>query len=212
MKKIGDKICRLTIIGEDKPHELPSGKRLRKFFCRCDCGNLKSVISGNIKEGKTESCGCLQKERARATKTLFKKTHGMTQTSEYAAWHAMVQRCSVKTNQSYSNYGGRGIKVCDRWLGNFNNFLLDMGKKPTPAHSLDRIDNNGNYEPSNCRWATKVEQGNNRRDNKTVTYDGVTRTLAMWSRIYFGNSYTVSRRLKSGWSVERTLNTPIKGS
>lgn len=136
-----------------------SGKH-SKVECLCDCGNTKIVFLGNLKRGKTNSCGCLYKE----TRGI-PRSHGdaKVQAREYIAWKSMKQRCYNKKNKEYENYGGRGITICDRWVKSYENFLEDMGRKPTPQHSIDRIDVNGNYEPSNCRWATPYEQRMNQR-------------------------------------------------
>jgi hypothetical protein len=109
--------------------------------------------------------------------------HGCSRTKEYISWQGMHARCKNSNNPGFKNYGGRGIKVCERWENSFLNFLQDMGPKPSKDHSLDRIDNNGNYEPSNCRWATQYEQGNNRRNNIFIEHNGKSRSVAEWSRI-----------------------------
>jgi hypothetical protein len=129
------------------------------WLCHCSCGIEVEVCSGSLKSGRTSSCGCLQKELARELHTK----HGFSHTPEYNAWINMKLRCTSPKCKYYKDYGGRGIQVCERWRESFENFLSDMGKKPSPELSIDRINNDGNYEPGNCRWATKIEQTNNRK-------------------------------------------------
>ena len=133
---------------------------------------------------------------------------------EYNSWRAMVARCNYPKYRRYDLYGGRGIKVCDRWLGRsgFPNFLEDMGKKPTPKHSIDRIDSNGDYTPENCRWATQRRQMSNMSRNKWVTIAGVKDTYSNHARKYRINLHTVISRIRQqGWEVERAFTTPTKG-
>lgn len=144
-----------------------------QWRCRCDCGTDITVPSDKLTIGNTQSCGCLHRETmAEITRTLNFK-HGAAVHSarlpEYKAWTALRNRCSNPNNPGYINYGGRGITVCERWQGEhgFENFFEDMGRKPTPKHSIDRKENDGNYEPENCRWATKLEQTHNRRCSKS---------------------------------------------
>lgn len=131
-------------------------------------------------------------------------------TQEFRAWRQMRSRCYDSNMNGYENYGGRGISVCDRWIDSFENFLADMGRKPSPKHSLDRINNDGNYEPSNCRWASKLEQDNNRRTNRFLELNGKRMTLAQWARSLNINVVSLSSRLRKGWSVEKALTTPIR--
>lgn len=129
----------------------------RIWLCQCDCKNEKHIRAGDLRSGKTKSCGCLQIENG-----SFRSTHGQTGTPEYLAWAGMLTRCNNPKSSNFEYYGGRGIKVCERWL-QYENFFADMGQKPTPTHTLDRINVDGNYEPANCRWATKKEQAKNKR-------------------------------------------------
>lgn len=142
--------------------------------CLCDCGVEKEVNKASLTHGRSKSCGC-----------EYNVTHGYTTKgnirTEYNAWDGMKKRCYSPTNRAYKYYGGRGIKVCDRWLNSFENFLADMGNKPTPEHTLERIRVNGNYTPSNCRWATMKEQGNNKRNTVRITFKGQTKTASEWA-------------------------------
>jgi len=142
---------------------------------------------------------------------MAKTTHGMTKTPEYISWRRMKDRCFNPNSKDYPNWGGRGITVCDRWLNSFENFLADMGSRPTAKHSLDRIDNDGNYCPENCKWSTKAEQGNNRRNNKPlITIDDVTLTISYWAKKMGYGESVIYARLDRGWSDYDAVMTPVE--
>lgn len=199
--KAGDKFNRLTAI---------------KFVCRgkineqlwlfkCDCGKEKIMKAGRVKNGYSKSCGCLAIELTKKRNKL-KDSHRMSKTKIYGIWMAMKERCRNKKCKGYKNYGSRGIKVCDRWLNSFENFYKDMGERPK-GKSLDRIDNNGNYTPENCRWATPIEQGNNMRKNRLLTYNGKTLTVTQWSRIIGINNRTIFDRISRRLEIEKILSS-----
>jgi hypothetical protein len=158
--KEGQVFGKLTVIKEVEPTYY-NKRNLRNVLCKCECGNEKIILYRSVINNITKSCGCLQKDGNKK----FEK-HGMYNSSEFRTWVNIKQRCYNINTPYYINYGERGIKVCNRWLESFENFYEDMGPKPTPYHSIDRINNDGNYEPSNCKWATKKEQQNNTRRNK----------------------------------------------
>ena len=132
-------------------------------------------------------------------------THGLAGTVEYNAWLAAKQRCEGLTLAGYKNYGGRGIKVCERWKRSFENFLADMGRRPSVRHSLDRIDVNGNYEPGNCRWATRKEQNLNKTSSVRLTFKGKTQTATEWAQEIGVKAKTLQLRVRRGWPIERIL-------
>jgi hypothetical protein len=135
--------------------------------------------------------------------------HGCADTPEYNVWYGMRQRCSYAKHSTYRLYGGRGIRVCDRWQHSFENFIADMGPRPSAEHSIDRIDNDGHYEPGNCRWALGRDQFRNMRTNRHLTLNGRTQTMVEWARELSMDVRTLHTRLKKGWTVERALTTPV---
>ena len=139
---------------------------------------------------------------------MSKTIHGMYGTPEYRSWQHMKSRCFNPNHKNYLDYGGRGIKVCDLWL-NFENFLADMGLKPTAKYSIDRIDNDGDYCPDNCKWSTQTEQVNNRRSNRLITIDDVTLTISQWAKKMNIGANVIQNRLNRGWSEYKAVMTPI---
>jgi hypothetical protein len=201
---VGQRFMRWTVVqlGERK------GKH-PAALCVCECGTERVIRIDSL--GKTStSCGCLQRELASAARTKANTTHGLSRTPQYRVWSAMLSRCYCETSSLYKWYGARGIKVCERWQNSYENFLADMGNRPTGGE-LERIDNDGNYEPTNCRWATRRQQSQNTRRNYTITYCGQTYCLSEWARRLGINPKTLHNRIYSrGWDDVRALTTPVK--
>ena len=190
----------LTVIGR------ASGPRSGYRLCRCDCGTEKPVRIDHLRSGRTISCGCEHSRRSSArTPKLHKAntTHGLSRSRIYDTWSNMKSRCQNPNNVAYKYYGGRGIAVCERWQ-RFENFIADMGF-PDDDQEIDRIDNDGNYEPGNCRWATRRQQQNHRRVNKYIEYRGHTRTVSEWARIMNIHRNTLDKRLATGVPIPEAL-------
>lgn len=180
---------------------LSRSEEKRKWNCKCDCGTFRAVSEQNLSSGFTTSCGCWKNEKTSARC----KTHGMTRTPEHQTWLHMRARCENPNDCDYADYGGRGIRVCDRWKS-FSNFYADMGPRPD-GFEIDRISNDGNYEPNNCRWANRFTQMQNTRLTRHLTLNGKTLCLAQWSRELGISTATLSQRLQK-WTLERALSTP----
>jgi hypothetical protein len=183
-----------------------SAERGAVWSCVCDCGVKRAVAAKAMVAGDSQSCGCLGKERRLEGVRRAKTTHGHTvgdNSRTYRIWINMVSRCTNPKFDSFPWYGGRGIKVCDRWR-KFQYFLDDMGVAPDEM-TIDRRDSNGDYEPENCRWATRTEQANNTRRNRILEWNGRTYTQAQLAREVGVDQRRISERLNSGWSVERAV-------
>lgn len=197
----GKKFTRLLVISRAENNLLGQSR----WNCLCDCGGTVIVSSGHLIKLNTKSCGCLQVEGARERKTV----HGMTNSRVYRIWTNMKTRCLNKADIHYKSYVGRGIKICDQWVENFEKFLSDMGTPPTVQHSINRVDNDGDYDPKNCVWATNIEQANNTRKNHVIEFNGTKRTLAQWADHTGINRSTLLARInKHGWAIERALCEP----
>lgn len=196
---VGQKFARLLVISWDEANTTKASR----FNCLCDCGKIKSCRAAELKSGSTVSCGCYRIEH------LLKscKTHGMSNRGIYEIWKGMRQRCLNPKNPNYKYYGGRGITICSRW-NNFANFSADMGRRPSPKHSMERIDNNKNYEKSNCRWATSTEQCGNRRTSRLLSYHGRTQPMCAWQKELGFSRHLIQQRLKRGWTIEQTFEIP----
>lgn len=177
---------------------------LTMWWCKCDCGNERSVLGTSLCNGASTSCGCRQAEITAQRSLKHGQSPRSGWTAEYRAWTEMVRRCTVPTCKSYKHYGGRGIVFCERWH-DFGNFFKDMGSKPSSAHSLERIDVNGNYEPSNCKWATRIEQMRNTTRNHTITVNGQQVCLAEAEEITGVKQDTIRARLRRGRSEAEAI-------
>lgn len=179
--------------------------------CKCDCGKTINVIGGSLRSGNTQSCGCLQKEKAAASGRESRK-HGMIYSGLYKSWAHMKARCLHKSNKSHKDYGGRGIKVCDEWMEFVPFMEWAMANGYQNGLTIERVDNDGNYEPSNCIWATPIIQANNKRNNRRLTLNGKTMTVSQWASALGINASTLHSRLCSGWGTEKALSTPTSKS
>ncbi len=193
----GEVFNRLTVLG------FAELNRRSFWWCECICGNIVRPSIEDLRSRKVQSCGCLHLETGKNN-----RTHGLSNSRTYRSWNMMLQRCNNPTMESYKYYGEKGITVYKQWY-KFDAFLADMGERPTGT-SLERRDNNGNYEPSNCYWGTPIQQANNKGNNHLITYNNCTQTLQMWARELNCHHTTILQRLKYGWGIEKTLSTPIR--
>lgn len=208
--RTGQRFGRLTVV----KYAGQRGKKTASYWeCLCDCGNTSVVLGSNLGK-RTNSCGCIAREDARrkiVKATQARRTHGLSnRTPEYRAWKCMMVRCYNTHRAKYARYGARGIVVCERWRHSFENFLADMGLRPSASHSLDRIDNDGNYCPENCRWATAQEQSRNKSTNRMLSFNGRTASVSEWSETTGLPMRIISDRInKLNWSAELALTTPV---
>jgi hypothetical protein len=171
------------------------------WLCRCDCGTEKAISGSRLRLGRSRQCVPCQR--------IARKTHGMAgKTPEYQTWVHLIMRCENKKDRAYNRYGGRGIKVCESWRDSFTNFLADMGPRPSTKHSIDRINNDGNYEPGNCRWATRAEQNANTSQNRLFTIGNETLCLAHWAARFGISKASLWARLNLGWDIQMALTAP----
>lgn len=202
--EIGAKYNRLTILREVDPIVKNDKGHLKRYVeCLCECGVVKNYEFREVIYGSTQSCGCLKRENAY-------KTHGLSKTSTYDIWNGIKARCFNPNNDAYKYYGKRGITMCERWKDSFENFLEDMGMRPSDEYSIDRIDFNGNYEPKNCKWATRIEQARNKSNNRLIKYGNHTKTFAEWVEI-FGADYKAlwGKCDRNNWDTEKIFDELI---
>jgi hypothetical protein len=210
--QVGAKFGRLLVISDGWEQVSPKGTCADMVEVECDCGVKKFIRPRSLWPRGIKSCGCLQREdaTARSAKMNLKHGHaGRDRRPEYGVYRTMLSRCYNPNVSKYVDYGGRGIFVCDRWRGDggYENFIADMGFRPAGG-SIERIDGNGPYDPSNCRWANATEQANNRRSNRTLEFRGRRQTLTQWARELGLNGATLHDRIGRGWPLERALLTP----
>lgn len=198
--KSGDRFDRLVAV-----EMVPRGKSMSWWRVRCDCGTEKVVRMSAVTRGDTRSCGCLIREITAARS----RSHGKSRDLIYQVWTSLVKRCCNPKTSNFADYGGRGITVCDRWRNSFEAFLEDMGPRPSPKHSIDRIDNDGNYEPGNCRWATWTVQARNRRGGRLVEIDGEVLPLKEAAERHGVPYHRVHRRIQNGWALTDALGKPV---
>lgn len=196
----------LTVIDLDTS----ANKGHRKWNCICDCGNHSSVFATNLNRGATTSCGCLSSRHGATKLKEINTKHGMSNSKLYHVYYGVLYRCTKENSKAFKHYGGRGISICDEWKNSFESFnqwAITNGYEE--GLTIERIDNNGNYEPTNCKWIPQSEQVNNRRTNIYATINGETKTLKEWSRIS-GISYTTlrSRKMRYKWDDADLLSKP----
>ena len=202
----GLKFGKLTVIELDSSYT----KKHKKWFCECDCGNFTSVFGTNLKQGVTTSCGCQSSRNNARELVKVNTTHGLSRSKIYRIYHTMKNRCYKKSSKPYNDYGGRGKIICNEWLSDFESFqnwAISNGYEE--GLTLERIDVNGNYEPSNCKWITQSEQCNNKRTTLYATIKGETKTLKEWS-LLSGIKYNTlhTRKRVYGWDDEDLLRKP----
>ena len=203
----GQKFGRLTVVSRAENYITPKGLKFAMWNCVCDCGNKTTVVSGDLRGGKTKSCGCYHDECC--SKRRLK--HGESSSKLYSIWKSMNQRCYNSNNKDYYNYGARGITVCNDWKNDFvafSSWAKSNGYKE--GLSIDRINSKNNYCPKNCRWVNSKIQANNTRRNRTITLGNEKHTIAEWSELKNINYHTLLRRINAGWEPEKALNTPVK--
>lgn len=206
----GQRFGRLTVL-EYAGYRQKS--RSHMWQCACDCGGQITTQERFLLKGGCRSCGCVRREKlSRLGRSMA--THGDSRVGkhspEYECWSRIKARCHRLSHHHYGLYGGRGIQVCERWRNSFEAFLADVGRRPGPEYSLDRINTDGHYEPGNVRWATQTQQCRNRRNNRLLTFRGEIATLAEWAERSDIDQSTVGYRLRAGWPVERALTQEVR--
>ena len=208
INRIGERFGRLVVLGPVS--YTPTGRL--QWLCLCDCGQQKVIAYDNLRDGHTNSCGCIHREQLAARN----RKHGLVKHPLYGTWSQMIMRCINPNTISYPVYGSRGICVCQRWIESFPNFLADVSLLPdygADGYTLDRIDNDGNYEPGNVRWASHAVQRRNSHQIRLITYQNRTQCLADWEKeMGFRRGLLRLRLDRLGWTVERAFTTPVASS
>lgn len=199
----GKRFHRLLVIEQAEDYIAPCGKIQTRWKCVCDCGKEKIVTTISLTSGGSKSCGCRRNELI----VKYNTDHGLSYSKAYRTWARIKDRCFNPNSDSYEYYGGRGITVCERWM-EFKNFFSDMGHPPTTKHTINRIDNNGNYEPGNCEWSTHSDQMRNTRVNRIFSRNGETKCAAEWAEIFGMDYHFLMGRIKKGWDFKDALTRP----
>lgn len=200
---VGRSFGRLTVVSR----AANSKRGNARWNCHCSCGGESTVVAANLRSGAVSACGCVSVE----SRTIHGHSRRSKHSTEYIIWSGMIKRCENENCQKFPIYGGRGIKVCARWREDFSAFLADMGPRPSAKHSIDRYpDNDGNYEPGNCRWATRRQQDTNMRRNLLVDFRGKRMTLVEAVELVGARYSLVHGRLRRGWSIDRALYSPAR--
>lgn len=203
----GTRFGRLVVIKEG---HRKGKERRRTLICDCDCGTETVVVINRLRTGNTRSCGCLHREYASKAQSVMVEGMRSTDHPLYSTWKSMKTRCYNPNYRCYHRYGGRGIKICDRWKNSLANFVSDMGPRDKGC-SIDRINNDGDYEPGNCRWSSQIVQTNNTERNVRLTFQNRTQTVAQWAHETGIPYHVFQYRIKAGWTTERILCQPIRG-
>jgi len=196
----GQRFGRLTVINQA---DNKSGRVC--WNCKCECGNTKIISAKTLLNGGTQSCGCLRQQMIAQKNTKHGKSIRGQVTPEYLTWCEIIKRTENPSCLGFKNYGGRGISMCQEWRESFETFLNDMGKKPTPLHSIERINNESNYSPLNCKWASRKEQNRNKRNNVFLTHEGKTMCIKEWSEHLGIPAPTLYTRKRKNWSDQEIL-------
>jgi hypothetical protein len=200
---IGEKYNRLTVVAEaENKHSN------RYIFCKCDCGRYKTIALSQLLNGNTKSCGCLKKE-LRIKQNII---HGLAKHPLYRVWSSMKRRCFNSNDESYKNYGARGIVVCSKWMVFKEFYIWAINNGYARGLTIERVDNDGNYDPSNCKLVPLKEQSKNRRSNHWIKHNGETKIMSQWAIDLNINYGTLKDRLHRGWTIKKALETPIKKS
>lgn len=201
----GQRFGKLRVIKYVGNYISPKKSKSAKWLCKCDCGKEIIVIGKNLRKGATKSCGCLWQKLSK--EGTFGKTHNLSKTRLYGIWNAIKRRCNEKQYRAYVHYGGRGIRVCEEWENDFKSFYnWAMNNGYNDKLTIDRINVNGNYEPNNCRWATRKEQANNTRSNINIKYKGQIKTLKEWCNLLSLKYPTILYRIrKAHYSIEEAF-------
>lgn len=188
-----------------------TGRERRRSWwaCKCECGNCSVVDSAKLTSGWSRSCGCLQKDVVANRCTTHGQSRRKFRSPEYKVWSGMLSRCDNQNATGFKDYGGRGIRVCERWMNSFENFYADMGPRPTAQHEIDRIDVNGNYEPSNCKWVTKKQNARNTRKSRFIEIGGETLCIGEWAERTGVSADSIRGRINNGWQPIDAITVPV---